>query len=351
MDVTIPAIVASEIALLGESLIGEPLTYIVTSLPSHGVLLDPAGGAIESVPYAVADGGAVVILDPDNDYQGDDTFTYLVNDGQDSDAATVTVMVGGPQPVYRFPLDEDPGWSTTGQWAFGVPTGGGSHAGDQAISSLPCRAGSIIVLLGPGAPEQEWVLRPDGTLERLDNRFSDESQFWSRAFSPDGDALVGGPGGVYAITPDGATSRISTGDLLAAGDEHWAIEECDDTLQCSYSVVSWDTGAVSDGMLESIDSFGFVDPATRISPDGRSIVYRADTDGTGRRRILDVASGTSIEAGRINQLVFPDSWAADSSGMFVADGELQFVDRATGAVTMLEGFERIRTVATGPFSQ
>jgi hypothetical protein len=214
--------------------------------------------------------------------------------------------------------------------------------------------GSFIVTTpatGPGTPEQEWVLRPDGSLERLDNRFVDESQFWSRAFSPNGDALIGGPGGVYAIAPDGDTRRISTGDLLAAGDGHWAIEECDDTLRCAYSVVSWDTGAVSDGMLESIDSLGFIDPATRISPDGRSIVYRADTDGTGRRRILDVSSGTSIEAGRINQLVYPDSWATDSSGLFVADRELQFVDRATGTVTLLDGFERIRTVATGPFSQ
>jgi len=214
--------------------------------------------------------------------------------------------------------------------------------------------GSFVVTTpatGPRTPEQEWVLRPDGSLELLDNRFVDESQFWSRAFSPAGDALVGGPGGVYAIAPDGATRRISTGDLLAAGDGHWAIEECDDMLRCSYSVVSWETGAASDAVLDSIDSLGFIDPATRISPDGRSIVYRADTDGTGRRRILDVATGTSVEAGRINQLVYPDSWAADSSGLFVADRELQFVDRATGQVTSLDGFERIRTVATGPFSQ
>ena len=214
--------------------------------------------------------------------------------------------------------------------------------------------GSFIVTTpatGLRAPQQDWVLSPDGDLELLDSRFVDESQFWSRAFSPQGDAIVGGPGGVYAIAPDGETRRISTGDLLAAGDEHWAIEECDDSLRCAYSVVSWNTGEVADGMLESIDSFGFIDPATRISPDGRSIVYRADTDGTGRRRILDVASGTSIEAGRINQLVFPDSWAADSSGLFIADRSLQFVDRATGTVTLLDEFERIRTVATGLFSR
>ena|GEM_PF-1652096 len=32
--------------------------------------------------------------------------------------------------VYEFTLDTDPGWSTAGDWAFGQPTGGGSHEGD-----------------------------------------------------------------------------------------------------------------------------------------------------------------------------------------------------------------------------
>ena len=32
--------------------------------------------------------------------------------------------------IVCFPLDTDPGWSTEGQWAFGVPLGGGSHCGD-----------------------------------------------------------------------------------------------------------------------------------------------------------------------------------------------------------------------------
>ena len=29
-----------------------------------------------------------------------------------------------------WPTTADPGWSTTGSWAFGVPLGGGSHDGD-----------------------------------------------------------------------------------------------------------------------------------------------------------------------------------------------------------------------------
>ncbi|MHC4497997.1 MAG: BACON domain-containing protein, partial [Planctomycetota bacterium] len=32
--------------------------------------------------------------------------------------------------IVCFPLDTDPGWSTQGQWAFGIPLGGGSHCSD-----------------------------------------------------------------------------------------------------------------------------------------------------------------------------------------------------------------------------
>ena len=204
---------------------------------------------------------------------------------------------------------------------------------------------------GPFAPEQDWVLRPDGSLELLENRFTSETSFFSRVFSPFGDALFSAPGGVYAVGADGNARRISSGRLLATGSRHWAVEECDDALRCAYSIVEWDTGAVTPGVLDAIDGFGFLDPSTRISPDGRSIAHRADTDGSGRRQILDVATGESTPAGRINQLVFPDTWASDSSGLFFADGPLQFVDRTIGTVTEIDGLDRVRTVATGAFSK
>ncbi|HUW19467.1 MAG TPA: S8 family serine peptidase [Sedimentisphaerales bacterium] len=40
------------------------------------------------------------------------------------------VSSGGGQAIVCFPLDTDPGWSTEGQWAFGVPTGGGGLCKD-----------------------------------------------------------------------------------------------------------------------------------------------------------------------------------------------------------------------------
>ena len=214
--------------------------------------------------------------------------------------------------------------------------------------------GSFVVTTpatGADAPEQEWVLRADGSLQLLDDVIASESTFWSRVFSPTGESLVTRPGGVYAIDASAAsTRRISSGDLLATGDRHWAIEECDETLRCTDSVIEWDTGTVMPGVLDALENFGVIDPATRISPDGRSITYRADTDGTGLRRILDVASGSTVEAGRINQFVYPDAWAADSSGLFITDRLLQFVDRTTGAITEFDGLDRVRAVATGPFS-
>ena len=204
---------------------------------------------------------------------------------------------------------------------------------------------------GPRALEQDWVLRPDGSLELLDNPFTVETSFFSRVFSPFGDALFTAPGGVYAVDAAGDARRISTGTLLATGSRHWAIEECDEVLRCAYSIIEWDSGTVTPGVLDSIDGFGLLDPSTRISPDGRSIAYRGDTDGSGRRQILDTATGESILAGRINQLVYPDSWASDSSGLFFADGFLQFVDRTGGTVTQIEDLDRIRAVATGTFSK
>jgi len=229
-----------------------------------------------------------------------------------------------------------------------------SEVGDGIIFVQPWTGtGNFIVTTpttGTRDLEQDWVLRPDGSLELLDNRFTAETSFFSRVFSPFGDALLTAPGGVYAVDAAGDARRISTGTLLATGSRHWAIEECDEVLRCAYSIIEWDSGTVTPGVLDSIDGFGLLDPSTRISPDGRSIAYRGDTDGSGRRLILDTVTGESVLAGRINQLVYPDSWASDSSGLFFADGFLQFVERTMGTVTQIEDLDRIRAVATGTFS-
>ena len=108
------------------------VTYIVTTLPEHGQLSDAGDGAIMTVPYTLVDGGAELVYTPEPYFGGDDTFLYKANDGGappeggDSEEAVVRVRVGGPRLVFEFPLDADPNWGTTGQWAFGQPAGQGS---------------------------------------------------------------------------------------------------------------------------------------------------------------------------------------------------------------------------------
>jgi hypothetical protein len=71
----------------------DPLTYIVSSLPTKGSLSE-AGAPIATgdLPHTLA--GATVTYTADSDAHGDDTFNFKANDGTgDSEAATVTITV------------------------------------------------------------------------------------------------------------------------------------------------------------------------------------------------------------------------------------------------------------------
>ncbi|MBN2133979.1 MAG: S8 family serine peptidase [Sedimentisphaerales bacterium] len=74
------------------------LTYIITALPGHGTLEYPNGVAISETGPLANYAGEVVYL-PDDDFDGDDHFTFCADDGGAgptdgiSNAATVTVAV------------------------------------------------------------------------------------------------------------------------------------------------------------------------------------------------------------------------------------------------------------------
>jgi hypothetical protein len=115
-----------------------PLVYRIESLPTWGTLTDDVTGhAIDAAPHVLAAGGRGLTYTPDLGYAGADAFTFVADDGGaspgggSSNLATVDLNVGGPMAAAEFLVDDaDPGWATTGSWAFGQPTGGGSHNGD-----------------------------------------------------------------------------------------------------------------------------------------------------------------------------------------------------------------------------
>lgn len=105
------------------------LGYIITTLPDHGSLSDPCGGAIAGVPYTLLDNNNRVVYTPEMSYVGMDSFGFKANDGGtapnggDSNIATVSIDVSGA--VYLANMETDPGWSASGEWQWGVPAGQG----------------------------------------------------------------------------------------------------------------------------------------------------------------------------------------------------------------------------------
>ena len=82
-----------------------PLTYIIASLPDHGVLSDPNVGLLDpnDLPYALV-AGNTVHYEPDAGYSGYDGFAFQVDNGLYlSNLAAISILV---EPVLNLPFFE-----------------------------------------------------------------------------------------------------------------------------------------------------------------------------------------------------------------------------------------------------
>ncbi|HVP13112.1 MAG TPA: M14 family zinc carboxypeptidase [Phycisphaerae bacterium] len=117
---------------------GDPLTFEIESLPptSQGLLFDAGNGQqITAVPYSLVNGGRVVRYIPPFGQTLSTSFSFAAWDATArSNIAVILVNVGSGTAtrVLYFPMDTDPGWSTEAAWAFGHPTGSGSHNHDPS---------------------------------------------------------------------------------------------------------------------------------------------------------------------------------------------------------------------------
>jgi len=114
-------------------------------------------------------------------------------------------------------------------------------------------------------------------------------------------------------------------------------------------VVEAATGATTPAVLDDLNGLGVVDPSTRIAPDGRSIVGTDPTRDTGYRQIIDTATGSRTDVGRLAALYYPDPWAADGSGLFTdAGGALRFQVRDTAEVVTIDGLGAVASLTVRP---
>ena len=147
---------------------GDPLSFIITSLPGNGDLSED-GTPIDTVPHEL--GGDMVTYTPDTGVAGSDTFDFKVNDGtvdSDEDAtvtvdviplanntpvafdATVETMVGTPVPIKLDGHDDDGGPLTF--ILTSLPDNGDLFEGATKITTTPhvLDGDTVLYIPGPG---------------------------------------------------------------------------------------------------------------------------------------------------------------------------------------------------------
>ena len=82
-------------------------------------------------------GTAQITIEINSSAEGLEEGFYLTNlnftdmtDHLGDTSRSITLAVGTPAVQHEWALYTNPGWTTEGDWAFGQPTGGGSHNGD-----------------------------------------------------------------------------------------------------------------------------------------------------------------------------------------------------------------------------
>ncbi len=219
------------------------------------------------------------------------------------------------------------------------------------LESWPATNSFVVTSAGSptGEPERFVMSADDGSLQPVTPDVTDALLFGAGNFLSNGDLLVNRPGGIYAIGPDQQARRIDEGALLAVGRNHYAVERCDESLQCTQFVVEAATGATTPAVLDDLNGLGVVDPSTRIAPDGRSIVGTDPTRDTGYRQIIDTVTGSRTDVGRLAALYYPDPWAADGSGIFTdAAGALRFQVRDTAETVTIDGLGMVASLTVRP---
>jgi hypothetical protein len=126
----------AEIVYTLENHHSSPISFQVSN-GQPWITVDPAAGAIPpdgTASVTVSVNASADALDFGT-YEDTVTFANVTNHDGDT-SRRVKIKVGMPHKQYAWTMDADPGWRTTGAWAFGVPQGlGGTSWGNPDPTS------------------------------------------------------------------------------------------------------------------------------------------------------------------------------------------------------------------------
>lgn len=174
------------------------LTYIITSLPGHGTLMDPAAGQIKTVPYTLANYDNTVDYWPCPYYTGQDYFDFKANDGGtypqggDSEPATITIDVNNV--IYTT-------FAPSSDWVAYWPMGTAYHDSRTQVIYLAGEIGSaktitdlaLDVYQTPGQALNNWTIRMKHTSLSVYSGYPlFETAGWTTVFQGNEPATPGG---------------------------------------------------------------------------------------------------------------------------------------------------------------
>ncbi|MET0908333.1 MAG: hypothetical protein ABWZ99_02600, partial [Ilumatobacteraceae bacterium] len=128
---------------------------------------------------------------------------------------------------------------------------------DGTVSEVELLGGAGQMLARPGTndflvapnnwsgsePPPNLVVAADGSATEVDGGPMAEYDIWSiRHIPATGEAVVEDSGGAYALDAAGAVRRITAGDLVAVGQNHLVVRECNEALVCIHFRIDAITG-------------------------------------------------------------------------------------------------------------
>jgi hypothetical protein len=203
-------------------------------------------------------------------------------------------------------------------------------------------------------PEQWWIIEPDGSVSDVSDGPFGRFGHWDVHVLRSGEVLADAGDGIYSVRLDGAGDvavlEVDEGRLVAAGPGRYIASTCDESSPsastCDYTLVDRSSGERTPARLGVLDAYRFWDTSIRLSPDGRFVQYADWQRQRPRTRIVDLADGAVSDAGALGDVLTPDAWVPDGSGVFVVGDDGIVFRSVDGRAAAIEGLGDVRSVAT-----